>query len=114
MPLTFEQASGLFSRDAITELADTADGLRFLKLRSLSRANQIAGLLENRRIESDRPTSAAMLKAAYNFGGLHADAIDDYIRNKFVEERAIRRAAEPSLIVELYKSYNQKSWMADI
>lgn len=49
--LDFDTAINLFNNDRIQELTTTDDGMRFLKLRSLSRKEQLEYLIDKFKIE---------------------------------------------------------------
>ena len=100
--MDYATAERLFKQDKIRELADTPDGLRFLKLRSLSRREHLENLFASKGIEA--PAGAkAMFKEAFESKKLDTQAIDASIRAIYAKERAARRKREPELVSELYK-----------
>jgi hypothetical protein len=105
MPLTFEQAHKMFQQDKIRELAADANGLRFIKLRSLSRKEILLRLLEENHLEAPHASGKVLFKAAFN-SALTLPTIDTFIRHIFEQERAIRREREADLINELYQMQN--------
>jgi hypothetical protein len=62
--MDFAAADKLFKQDKIHELGESPDGLRYLKLRSLSRRESLDELFKH--LLEDKPTGAkAMFRAAY-------------------------------------------------
>lgn len=102
MPLTFEECQRLFRSDRITELALDADGVRYLKLRSLNRREELRHLFE---IAAGRPPEADALqlfRQAFESETTVAQ-IEACIREIYLQERAERREQEPELINQLYR-----------
>lgn len=100
--LDFDTAANLFKNDRIRELSTTETGMRFLKLRSLSRKEHLAYLIDKCGIQLEDTKSNEWLRFIYESGVSDA-AIDETIRELFERERSARREAEPQLINELYK-----------
>ncbi len=105
MPLTFEQAQKMFQQDKIRELASDADGLRFIKLRSLSRKEILLRLLGENNLELPGAGGKALFKAAFE-SPLTLRRIDAFIRHTYEQERGARREREADLINELYQMQN--------
>ena len=82
MPLTFEQAQKMFQQDKIRELASDADGLRFIKLRSLSRKEILLRLLGENNLELPGAGGKALFKAAFE-SPLTLRRIDTFIRHTY-------------------------------
>ena len=100
--LDFNTAINLFNNDRIQELSTTNDGLRFLKLRSLSRKEQLAYLIDKFDIEIGSMKSREWLQLIYE-SDVWSEDIDATILELYEEERIIRRENEQQLINELYK-----------
>lgn len=100
--LSFSEANKLFQADRLRELADTASGRRFLKLRSLSRKEFMSRLIEKHSIDVGGANSRDWLKILYN-SDLTADAVDEAIKELYEKERSARRANEDFIVSELYK-----------
>ena len=100
--LDFDTAINLFRNDRIQELATTDDGMRFLKLRSLSRREQLEYLIDKFDLEIGSIRSRGWLKLIYE-SNIPLDDIDDIILELYEKERAIRRENEQQLVNELYK-----------
>jgi hypothetical protein len=105
MPLTFEQAHKLFQQDKIRELATDANGLRFIKLRSLSRKEILLRLFEENDLDLPDAGGKALFKAAFE-SPLTLRRIDTFIRHTYQQERVARREREADLINELYQMQN--------
>ncbi|MBI5471300.1 MAG: hypothetical protein HY961_03045 [Ignavibacteriae bacterium] len=100
--MTFQTASNLFKSDRINKLAEDRDGLRFLKLRSLSRRDKLEQLADEVGLNISRTASTDLLKKLYD-SRISEKKIESFIRRKFLEERAARKKGENKLIDELYK-----------
>lgn len=100
--LDFDAAINLFRNDRIQELATTDDGMRFLKLRSLSRREQLEYLIDKFGLAIGSTNSREWLKLIYESNVVSED-IDDIILELYEKERRIRRENEQQLVNELYK-----------
>jgi hypothetical protein len=65
MSLSCNKANTLFRENKIRELASTTDGLKFLKLRSLSRKEYMAFLIEKKRLDVENRKSRDWLEILY-------------------------------------------------
>ena len=100
--LDFNKANNLFKNDRIQELSLTDDGMRFLKLRSLSRKEQLEYLIDRFEIEIGNVKSRGWLKLIYE-SDIQSEGIDDIILELYEKERKVRRENEDRLLNELYK-----------
>lgn len=100
--LGFNEAVNLYKNDKIQELAETGDGMRFLKLRSLSRKKYLEYLINKFALQIGNLKSREWLQYIYG-SAIQAEDIDDVIQELFEKERKIRRESEQQLINELYK-----------
>lgn len=100
--LDFNTAADFYRNDKIRELAETGDGLRFLKLRSLSRKKYLEYLIRKLEMNVGGLKTGGWLQFIYE-SAIQSEDIDGVIRELFEEERKIRRDNEPHLINELYK-----------
>ena len=103
MPYLFEQADMAFRDDQIRELGQDSEGLRFLKLRSLSRKDYMERLFEICQLPVPDLRSRDWLKYLYENHRVTDNLIDRAINAIFREERQIRKKVEDVLISELYK-----------
>jgi hypothetical protein len=100
--MNFDQAQKLFKADEIATLAKSTDGLRFLKLRSVSRREYLETLLGIGK-RSGKPTPVKQLfRTAYD-AQISLSVIDKLIRTVYEEERKKRKDKEDELVSELYQ-----------
>ena len=102
MPLTFAEAVSLFKNDRLNELCANAEGIHFLKLRSLSRTEHLERLFHVAGIAKPDVGTKALFEAAFN-AGITAEAIEACAREIFRVEREQRRANEAELVNQLYR-----------
>ncbi len=102
MNLSYEKATVLFKADKIRELASTRDGLKFLKLRSLSRKKYMAFLIEKNGLDVGNRQSKDWLKILYE-SRVSMAIIDSTLSELYEKDRGSRRTHEERLISELYK-----------
>ncbi len=102
MPYTFQTAEQAFKNDKIRELGLDARGMRFLKLRSLSRKEHLNRLIQGYNLAIPDGKPSARLKAVFESPVSDAQ-IDATIRTIHLNERQQRAVTEPALITELYK-----------
>ncbi len=101
--LDFSTAVSLFKNDKIRELSATDEGMRFLKLCSLSRKEYLDYLINKFGIElANSKLINEKLELIYD-SDLHSENINDTIQELFEKDRKARRENEPQLINELYK-----------
>ena len=101
--LSFSTAVSLFKNDKIRELSATDEGMRFLKLRSLSRKEHLDYLINKFEIDiGNIKTNNEKLRLIYE-SDLHSVNINEAIQELFEKERKTRRETEQQLISELYK-----------
>jgi hypothetical protein len=102
--MDFAAAERMFRGDQIRELSESRAGLRFLKLRSLSRKDYLEQL--HGAVGSSTGGSARdMLKSAFTSSKITDAVIDKTIRDIFASERSLRKSREPALVSELYKMH---------
>lgn len=100
--MDFSIAERMFQQDRIRELADSPSGLRYLKLRSLSRKEHLEAVFAAGNLS--KPGQAkAMLRIAFDNAQLTDCQIDAVIRAIYAIDRSARKAREPDLVSELYK-----------
>lgn len=91
MPYSFDQANEAFRDDRIRELGQAPEGLRFLKLRSLSKKDYMARLFEICHLPLPSARSKDWLKYLYENSKVTDDIIDGAINAIFSEERRDRQ-----------------------
>ena len=100
--LNFNRALDLYNNDKISELSKTDEGMRFLKLRSLSRKEYLEHLIGKFELKIGDLKSKQWLQHIYE-SAIQSEDIDDVIQELFEKGRKIRRDGEQQLINELYK-----------
>ncbi len=101
--LDYSTATSLFKNDKIRELSSTDEGMRFLKLRSLSRKEHLDYLINKFEMDIGKSRSNNE-KLRFIFDSyLDYDKIDETIQELFELRRKTRRDTEQQLISELYK-----------
>jgi len=102
MPLSFAQADTLFRNNKLNELCADPEGLRFLKLRSLNRPDNLRRLFDLAGIPKPDVGARALFEAAFR-AGIPTGAVEACARSIFSEEREVRRLAEADLVNQLYR-----------
>ena len=100
--LDFDSANQLFKKDSIRELSLTDNGMRFLKLRSLSRKEQMKYLIDKLNVDVGETKYRDWLKTIYE-SNIDTSSINEVILEIYKKEREIRRENEERLVNELYK-----------
>lgn len=102
MPLTFEQAKRRFRDDKIRELSLDQEGLRFLKLRSLSRTEHMERLANECGLLHSGLRGERLLRFLYD-SDITKSQIEQIINGIYSEERVVRQENEDELVSELYR-----------
>lgn len=100
--MKFSMAIDLFKNDKFRELSSTHAGMKFLKLRSLSRKEQMKYLIHKHSIDVPGRNSRDWLNIIYE-SSISLQAIDEVIIHLYEKERVVRKKNEEQLINELYK-----------
>ena len=100
--LNFDSAVSLYKNDRMHELAETDEGMRFLKLQSLSRKEYLDYLINKFELGIENRNIKEKLQYIYE-SPIQSEAVDDVIQELFEKDRKIRRDNEQQLINELYK-----------
>lgn len=101
MGFSFKEADRAFKDDKIKDLANDEEGLRFLKLRSLSRSSYLRELKEKYNIETETNYAKDLLENIYD-SDVSSEAIENYIRECYKISRKKREKNEEKLVSELY------------
>ena len=101
--MEFGAAKKLFDTDQVRKLATSPDGLRFLKLKSLSRREYLERLFVAASVSPASTTAANLLREAYDTQAISADTIDSVIREIYAEQRKQRKQREAELVSHLYR-----------
>lgn len=102
MPLTFDECNRLFRNDDIGALAEDANGVRYLKLRSLNRREALERLFELSRHAKPDGNAGVLFRTAFECS-ITAGQIETCIREIYGEERALRLRQEADLVNQLYR-----------
>ena len=100
--MDFNTASDYFKNDKIRELSLTDDGMRFLKIRSLSRKYYMEYLVNKYSIDVRGTSSRSWLKIIFE-STLRIDDIDEAILELYEIEKSEKKVNEEQLVNELYK-----------
>ena len=101
--MDFNTAMAMFRNDRIRNLSESDDGLRFLKLRSLSRKEHLKKLFEVASITPRTNSAREMLKEAFEATTVDNEVIRKTIVAIYSPERNERHINEPELINQLYR-----------
>ncbi|WP_204104779.1 MULTISPECIES: hypothetical protein [Spirulina sp. CCY15215] len=101
MTNSFKDLSKHFLNNEFGAIEDHDLGVRFLKLRSVSRKNTIKELCCLHNVETDGKRSNILFEEVFNNEVITEDHIDSYIKEKYDEERSSRREQEDYLIDQL-------------
>ena len=99
--MDFDQALTMFRDDRIRELSEQADGLRYLKLRSLNRREHLDVLFQAAGVEPAESTARAMFREAYDNPACDTLVIESVIRSIYGQERAGRKERETDCLEPL-------------
>ena len=102
MSYSFQMADSAFRGDRIRDLGRDEQGMRFLKLRSLSRKEHLDQLVRDHALVIPDGKPSARLAAVFESRVTDAQ-IDATIRAIYAVERQQRAMNEAALIAELYK-----------
>ncbi len=101
--MDYDTAKAWFRDDRVRALAESNDGLRFLKLRSLSRREHLEQLFRAASITPQTTSARDMLKEAFETTAVDDGIINQTICQIYVSEREERRKKEPELVNQLYR-----------
>ncbi|HQH49909.1 MAG TPA: hypothetical protein PLA08_00690 [Candidatus Cloacimonadota bacterium] len=102
MAITYKEAKQLFEQNSINTLIQKDGGLRFLKLRSMSRKDNMVKLFKDSGLTLPQGGRPDLLQIAYN-SNINESQIESIIRRIYANERTDRKMVEDELINELYK-----------
>ena len=101
--MEFDAAAKLFQDDHINELSGSTEGLRFLKLRSLSRKAHLEQLFEVASLTPAESTAKGMLQEAFETTAVDDATINRTIAEIYGAERTERQEGEDELVNQLYR-----------
>lgn len=101
--MDFDKAKELFDSDHIQELASTTEGLRFLKLRSLSRKEHLITLFERASIAPKSNSAQGLFREAFQHEAVDTTIIEGAISQIYNLDRKEREETEQELVNQLYR-----------
>lgn len=102
MPTEFNTLRRLYDNDNFTELISDPNGIYWLKLRSISRTEQLKELCRQEGIDCSEIPSRSLLPHVYSERP-DEHHIDSFIRDLYEVDRSERRDKEDYLISQLYQ-----------
>ena len=100
---SFEELVKLFNNNKFDEIENDKKGVRFLKLRSISRKDTIVEIAMQNKLVIDDLIANKIFKLVFNSEIITNEIINTYILSKYKTERDERKAEEDILIDEMYK-----------
>lgn len=104
--LNFKQLDQLFRNDDFPSIENDARGIRFLKLRSMSRKNTMEEFCEINGIDIDGLKSKEYFKHVFDSDVVNDEKINEFISVKYKEERAERLENQDYLVDQLNRLQN--------
>ena len=101
--MDFNTARKWFKQDRIRDLAKSSEGLRFLKLRSLSRREHLDCLFSSAAIDPTSSKVSDLFREAFETAALDDPTIDNTIKAIYEAEREQRQNCEDELVNQLYR-----------
>jgi len=100
---SFEELLKLFNNNKFDEIENDKQGIRFLKLRSISRKDTIVEIAIQNKLNIDSLTANKIFMLVFNSTIITDKIINTYILSKYKIERDERKEDENILINEMYK-----------
>ena len=100
---SFEELVSLFNNNKFDEIENDKRGIRFLKIRTISRKNTIIEIAMQNRLVIDDLTASKIFKLVFDSEIITNKIMNTYILEKYKIERGKRKAEESILIDEMYK-----------
>lgn len=100
---SFEELVKLFNNNKFDEIENDKQGIRFLKLRSISRKDTIVEIAKQNKVLIDDLTASKIFKLVFSSEIITDKIINTYILSKYKVERDERKVEEDTLINEMYK-----------
>ena len=99
----FKELIVLFNTNKLDEIENDKQGIRFLKLRSISRKDTIIEIATQNNLNIDNLNAKDIFELVFNSTTISNKIIDTYISSKYEIERKKRKEDEYNLINERYK-----------
>ncbi len=100
---SFEELVRLFNNNRFNEIENDRNGIRFLKLRSISRKEIITEFAKLYGLEIKGRSVNDIFKLVFYSNNIGENHIEYYIEEKYKIERSLRKEDENNLIDEMYK-----------
>jgi len=91
MDKTFEELVKLFNTNKFDKIEKDTQGIRFLKLRSISRKDTITEIANQNNLSIDKKKSDDIFKMVFEDSSITETLIDNYILEKYTIERDERK-----------------------
>lgn len=99
--LSFEELDGCFRTNDFPSIEGDNRGIRFLKLRSMSRKETMEQFCEEHQINIENIRSQQYLRHVFELNTITDNSIDEFINQNYQRERIVRRDREDYLIDQL-------------
>jgi hypothetical protein len=93
----------LFNNNKFNEIEDDIKGIRFFKIRSISRKDTIQEIAIQNNLNINNCTVNKIFELVFNNSAISDEVINNYILSKYKIERKKREEEEEQLINEMYK-----------
>ena len=107
--LTFKQLDKLFRDDDFPKIENDSRGIRFLKLRSMSRKETMEGFCQFCQIDMKGIKSKDFFEKIFENTDITDNQINEYIRSKYLQERS-QRAKDQDYIVDQLNRLQHFDW----
>ena len=104
--LDFKQLDKLFRNDDFPKIENDSRGVRFLKLRSMSRKETMEEFCTQHNVDIEGIQSKNYFEHVFEQEEITDEQINDYINLKYQEERSVREANQEYLVDQLNRMQN--------
>lgn len=104
--LNFKQLDKLFRSDDFPKIENDSRGVRFLKLRSMSRKEAMEEFCSLHNVDIEGIKSKDYFENLFEKGNITDTQINEYINFKYQEERSVRAANQEYLVDQLNRLQN--------
>ena len=99
--LKFNKLEAFFKKNNFPGIENDSEGMRYLKLRSMSRKVIMEEFFNENHIDYSNIRAVEYLKYAFSLSSINNNVIDKFINKKYKEERQARLANEDYLVDQL-------------
>lgn len=104
--LNFTQLDNFFRNDNFPGIENDARGTRYLKLRSMSRRESLEQFCEKHTIDISEVAAREYFAHIFNLATVTDAQINEFINEKYLEERRVRLEREDYLVDQLSRLHN--------